>query len=518
MLSEKEIQDLFSVIPETESRRAQTELRARLSSRTNGEQTRIAWVDLDRSMKPIGAGITDFEGLSSSRINTALPKSKHPPELAELMSVLDSGDARVGQIQASGLTDRFLWFVPVSPRPTSEVQASHRAMSVSFHVLAQLIDTFNPDAGLTNAEARVSSQIVAGLSLSESARVDGLQTETRRGQFKRACAKLSVSGQGALIRLILSQAIHLVFIIDEQMRASTGISELAETHLPDTVRVELHHLSDGRLLRLFEVGDPGGRPIIVVHGLFFVPLLQSLARHGALTGLRFIVPLRDGYLSPPEDSMGEDPNSQSGLADLMTHFKGQAPILMGHSLGCIVAVRLALAHPKLVPNLVLLSPFFGQPRDGRAVYLSRIMKVVARFRADGLVFRLVAAQFAKSYAKPHNVRTALNRVFGSCRKDAEVLHGDAGVPPVDTWFGQTFRDSVTGVAEDFKTASQFALSEVSGLTMPCTILTGDEDPIVNHDTLTTAAGTAKITTLPNAGHFAIVTDRQVIIDALSTAT
>jgi len=516
VLSEKEIKDLFSVIPEVESRRAQSELLARLLARAHDRQTRVAWVDLDRHLDALGAGVTDFDGLSSSRINVATDPAKMPPELAELLAVLDQGEVRVGQILLSQLSDRFIWVVPIGPtQQTESRRVSHRALSISFDVLSQLIAMFNVDANLTAAESRVVSQVVAGLSLAESAQMDGLQTETRRGQLKRACAKLSVSGQGALIRLVLSQAIHLLFVIDEQMRASTSISDLASNHLPENVRVELHQMADGRHFRLFEVGDPDGRPVIVSHGMFFVPLLQSLANNGALQGLRFVVPLRYGYLATPEDTAAGDRDGDGVFSHLIKQFEGQSPILMGHLMGCTVAVRFALTHPDLVSRLLLVSPFFGQPREGRAVYISRIMNVVAGFRSDALVFRIVANQFAKSYAKPQNVRTALSRSFGSCQKDTDVISGNAGIPQVDTWFGQIFQDSVNGIAEDFKRASEFTLGELSQLPMPCDVLSGDEDPLIDHAALRAALGAdTTLHPIPGAGHFAAITEQQMLLDFL----
>lgn len=525
VLNESELRELFSVIPEAEARRAQVELREQLSSHLKDGETRVVWADFDVRMKTVGAGMVDITGLSSVRINVSAEPSEQSAEFIELVSLAENGEVRVGEIFPSELKDRFLWFVPVVPSPyATHSDVAMRGISVSYDVLSQLVSTFNPDARLTAAESRTVAQIVAGQSIAESAASDGLQPETRRGQLKRAFAKLSVSGQSALVRMILSQAIQLLFIIDEEMRVSLGLSELVAAHLPKNVRVQLRRITNGPPLRILEVGDPSGRPILIVHGLFFVPLLQSLAECDWLKGLRFVMPLREGYMATQQGAQQLDTNDERDIHNLrilLDSFKNEAPILLGHSMGCVSAIQFSNRYPDLIAGLILASPFFGRPAEGRAVYLSRIMKVVSRFGRDGVFYRIIAAQFAKRYSKPKNAQAALERVFGHSKKDSRLLAGDAGLPLFMSWFGQVFRDSVDGIAGDFRRLVNFEISEISGLKEGSTVFIGNDDPLIEEYALVKLRDSCehRVFTVEGAGHFAAMTDvgelREVIEAALA---
>lgn len=524
MLSESEIKELFSVIPEAEARRAQVELREQLSSHTRDGETQVVWVDFDTRMKTVGAGIVDIAGLSSVRLNLSAELSEQPPEFTELLSVAEKEEARVGTIFPSVFKDRFLWFVPVVPSPyASHPDVVMRGINVSFDVLSQLVSTFNPDAKLTFAESRAVAQNVAGLSIAESAASDGVQPETRRGQLKRAFAKLSVSGQSSLVRLILSQAIQLLFVIDEEMRVSIDLAELATAHLPKNVRLELRRITNGPPLRIFEVGDPSGRPIVIVHGLFFVPLLQSLAGCNWLSGLRFVMPLREGYIATRQGAQLLDTNDQrdtQNLRFLLESMRQEQPLVLGHSMGCVSAIRFCKEHPNLVSNLILASPYFGRPEEGRAVYLSRIMKVVSRFGRDGVFYRIIAAQFAKRYSRPESAQAALQRVFGHSNSDSRLLLGDAGLPTFVSWFGQVFRDSVDGIAGDFRKVANFEMSEISDLRVAFRVLIGNDDPLVEKGELTKLLGSCEhaMLSVDGAGHFAAMTNTDELQQFLEIAS
>lgn len=413
-----------------------------------------------------------------------------------------------------------LWFVPATHATGTEpARVITKGLSIGAQVFQQLIDGFNPHAHLTDAEHRVVYLVTAGLSLQESADYDGLKFETRRGRLKRARSKLDVSGQNSLFRLILSQAIHLLFLVDDETKHAHVAEALLAQHLPDAVRLEMRRLPNGRLLRLFEAGPADGTPVVVFHGLFFASLMQGLAPLLAAHNIRLIVPLRVGYLVGDAGAFGvsEHDTSRQNIADFQSYIEtvfGRPVIVMGHSMGCLAALEFTQTHPEWTQHLVLVSAFLG--RENERGYQGRILKVLARMPDNSMVFRLVAQQFSRSYTRRTNARAALRRIFGASAADMAVIEGRGATQPADTWFGEAFGASTSGIAEDFRAQTRMQADALAHLTGPVTALHGDQDPI------TTPARMKQLMTAPDrdirilngTGHFAVVTSAEAILTTL----
>jgi pimeloyl-ACP methyl ester carboxylesterase len=100
-------------------------------------------------------------------------------------------------------------------------------------------------------------------------------------------------------------------------------------------------------------GDPSGVPVVLLHGLSdtwrsFAPILPYLS------GLRAIAVTQRGHGDAPKPVDGYDIEA---LADDVIGVLDDAgvdhAVLVGHSMGSIVATRAAIAHPDRVAGLVL---------------------------------------------------------------------------------------------------------------------------------------------------------------------
>jgi pimeloyl-ACP methyl ester carboxylesterase/DNA-binding CsgD family transcriptional regulator len=468
MLNDKDLEAVFAVIPEMEARQARRELSDKLSRQKRPLDGEIAWVDFNDRFDVLRAGVTDMGGLSSRLIF----RTSETPDLNELIMAVAAHPIKAGSILLSKSSDRIMWFVPATHATgTAPARVITKGLSIGAAVFQRLVDGFNPSAHLTDAEHRVVYLLTAGLSLQESADYDGLKFETRRGQLKRACAKLDVSGQNALIRLILSQAIHLLFLVDDETKHAHAAETFLAQHLPNTVRLEMRRLPNGRLLRLYEAGPADGTPVVVFHGLFFASLMQGLAPVLDTHNIRLILPLRVGYLVGDTGAFGvsEHDTARQNIADFQSYIEtvfGRSVIVMGHSMGCIAALKFAHAHPDWTRHLVLVSAFLG--RDNERGYLGRILKILARRPHNSMVFRLVAQQFSRSYARRTNARAALRKIFGHSAADMAVIEGRGTTEPADSWFGEAFGASTSGIAEDFRALTRMERDALAPVTAPIT--------------------------------------------------
>lgn len=123
-------------------------------------------------------------------------------------------------------------------------------------------------------------------------------------------------------------------------------------------------LRDGLTLAYSEHGDRDGVPVIALHGVTdsqrsFDPVLPHLPRE-----LRWFSLTQRGHgesSKPPGDAY-RPRELAADVPAFMDAMSLDRAVVVGHSMGSIVALRFALAHPERVLGLVLAgsAPFFGR--------------------------------------------------------------------------------------------------------------------------------------------------------------
>jgi pimeloyl-ACP methyl ester carboxylesterase len=117
---------------------------------------------------------------------------------------------------------------------------------------------------------------------------------------------------------------------------------------------------NSKLLHYRHVGDATGPQVIFVHGLggsseFFSPLISSLALDK--THSIHLMDLEGHGLSPTSAASSISISSYaSDFAALAKQLNLSGATVIAHSMGCFVALTLALQHPELVSKLILLGP------------------------------------------------------------------------------------------------------------------------------------------------------------------
>jgi len=102
-------------------------------------------------------------------------------------------------------------------------------------------------------------------------------------------------------------------------------------------------------------GGPG-EPLVLIHAAGFADWFVPVEREPAVAGMRRIRVTRTGYSdpAPAEPMMVADHVDE--CADLLRRLGIERAQVLAHSSGCVVALQLALDHPELVGELLLVEP------------------------------------------------------------------------------------------------------------------------------------------------------------------
>jgi pimeloyl-ACP methyl ester carboxylesterase len=230
-----------------------------------------------------------------------------------------------------------------------------------------------------------------------------------------------------------------------------------------------------------------GRPFVLLHGIgsrgaSFLPLIEALDPQGSVIawdapGYGPSVPLSEEWPVPQDYA--------EALEALLAELDIRDAILIGHSLGTLIATSYARHYGARLAGLVLMSPAlgFGAPRGGP-------MSIAARARLDEF-----ESLGAKAYA---------------AKRAAQLVHDPAGRPELVgelTATMETMRQPGYGQAVRML-ASGRLLDDVRQIALPTLILCGEEDGITPPDMArrveaanaeALGAG-ARLELLPKAGH------------------
>jgi len=160
-------------------------------------------------------------------------------------------------------------------------------------------------------------------------------------------------------------------------------------------------------------GPPDGPPVVFLHGVS--GSLRTYAwLTGAITEGRRIVRLDLRGHGRSEHAPGTYVVDRYGedVVGVLRETVGRPAVLVGHSLGGVVAWWVAQRHPALVAAVFLEDPplYMGEPgeheRNGAVPVFRAILDVVARWRADGVTAQAAAAELAAVPFGPDPARTS----------------------------------------------------------------------------------------------------------------
>lgn len=281
----------------------------------------------------------------------------------------------------------------------------------------QLVATFK----LTQAECSVLKELALGATVREVADRSGRGEATVRSHVKSLLEKTEARSQMEMVRLVLG-----LMDVAEQgpliapLTGPPGIS-------PQRNDYSTHMLADDRRLDYLSIGDPGGRPFVMLPtDMGFTRLPPAAERWLADNRMRMIVPVRAGYghsspLPNPRDAFATHVRD---LCALCEHLRiDRAPILAFCD-DFRLAVDAANAEPHRISAIVAVGPIMpaNEPRHFRRMTKwARFIYANARYAPRALPF--VAMVFFQC-ARRLGPKRFVQLVVASSKADLAVLDDD----------------------------------------------------------------------------------------------
>lgn len=235
------------------------------------------------------------------------------------------------------------------------------------------------------------------------------------------------------------------------------------------------------VLNVREQGEASAPVVVILHGLLgssrnWTTLSRKLAEHYRV----LVLDLRNHGQSPWSDAVGLA-DMADDIAETLASHSVQAADIIGHSLGGKVAIRLALQHPQVVQNLVVvdISPRQYPPyhaRDFEAMMALPLQQLTSRREADLALAEAIPALGHRQF------------LLTNLQRDDKGFHWSVNLAALYRGMGAL---------------RAAAVSDEAVLSLPTLFVAGDASSFIqpdDHANIRQHFTNVTITTVPDAGH------------------
>lgn len=514
------VEEIFSLTPEDEAIASSREVVARYLKNDLSISCSIKWAEFEYNGRFIRGGTSRVDSMSSHLVSSM----QEDPAISEIVTHAKEYGLRPGQLITASVVQGYFWCVPFTPSNQKEISSSRlRTILLSEELFMEILDLFNQDAELSVSEKRVVYQIVTGSNPGEAAKIDGVSVETKRSQLKKACSKLYCAGQTELVRLMLGQMIHLLYLCDAETSHVQITEEFGSEFFDETTKLSVQRLPNGNLMRFWELGPATGRPLLVIHGCLF-PFLLLNARHQLEKhNIRLIVPVRDGYLDDQASSSEyHDGQLVSQTLENLTQFiqlQWDEPIpVLGHATGGLYAMLIAARQPKLFSSMMVMSLNLLQLGINPDSFSSKFLVGIRKLAKDNGIFEVLTNQFQRTaFSNAQATKFVLRRLFNGCGDDLDVVNGFVGEGNAFNWYRKLHGHSVLGISNDFRLIARFKRDTLSKIKIPLAFLHGPNDAFTSTSEIEefiNISREAKLVVLADGGHLVSASHPELLWDEI----
>ena len=515
------LEEVFSLVPTQDaiaSSRAIVEQHLRNDTSISSN---IKWAEFSTAGQFVRGGVSRVDLMSSQLVS-----NWHDDDaIAEIVTHASEIGIKAGQLIPATTVEGYYWCVPYTPSDQKEVPTTRlRTILLTEDLFTEILNLFNQDADLSTAEKHIVFQVVTGLNARDAAIVDNVSIETKRSQLKKASSKLSCSGQPELVRLLMGQMVHILYLCDAEVSHIKMTERFTTEVLGERARLSVQRLPNGRLMRFWELGPAAGRPLLVIHGYLFPFLLLNAQRQLEKHNLRLIIPVRSGYLDGQSGSGDYQEGTLSGqtIEDIEQFVQlqwNEAIPIMGHATGGAFAMLNYHRQPALFSSIIIVSLNLLHSKKRPDSMSSRFLGGIYKLAKDRGLLEAMTRQFQKTaFSSERTTRFVLRRLFKDCAGDLRALDGVDGADKAYNWYRMLHAHSTLGISSDFELISGCDDSLVQDIGIPMTFIQGESDPFTSVSEISNFIKPnprAKLVTIPKGGHLVCASNPELVWDQVN---
>jgi len=349
-------------------------------------------------------------------------------------------------------------------------------------VFTDALEMLYPGASLTPAENRVLMQIVAGGSVKSAAQDDEVSAETKRSQLKAAMTKVGVSGQKDLSNALVAQLVLQLSVDNQQHLAEREntdkwFSSYIDDYFPPQTRYHVSKSKGGQSYRCIDCGDPNGEVLIYLHQLGAPHCSAGVIEQANRSGVRLIIPLRNGAVAPLDKELSTADHLQHSNACISYAMQiggVQKANIMAGTTGSAYAVHFIAKNPKHVKQLILTAASYRS--DKTNLSLDACLRSAYRLAiSNRLLFKSMVAYMRKSFAKQDNLKRFFQHIHRGSSSDLDMLDEIFRDPRAAEAYQYRIVHSAPSLLQDLFHLAKPDWKPLSKVNLPVYFIHGDED-------------------------------------------
>ena len=367
-------------------------------------------------------------------------------------------------------------------------------------------------------EFRLLCGLLAGKSLPEVARDDGVTHNTRRKQLQMLLGKMGLSRQADLVRVTaFSITDYLLDHLAFSAEPATDVTFLQDRY-GDALRIHDVTVGNKDRLRVFELGPMDGRPCILFHPMLFplLPLPNQVSELEA-HGTRLLIPLRPFFCGSQRRDILQPAEMVAELAQatqtLCRLFGIDKTPVVATVFGAIWATEFAFRSPELVSRLVFVSAPSPSAASSSRSFVHAMLPLV---RNSPSTADLLVKTYAKALRSEKLVERGFLHAYRKADADTATLRRLLAEGWLQRYVQNVLSHSGTGVANELRVNGMDWTSRLAAIDTEMIFLHGEADQMSPLDPIRALADRlpqARLDVVADAGQLLYLDRFDRILDA-----
>ncbi|MDB4223345.1 hypothetical protein N9850_06200 [Granulosicoccus sp.] len=248
-----------------------------------------------------------------------------------------------------------------------------RLLLFSVDFVSDLLHRVFPAERITPAERTTLLQMLCGVVLKKAAQESNVSYETKKSQMRMLFHKTNTNSQQVLSSFLITHLILEISSVASRDMMNTETNEAffyyVDNYMGSYVRASVIQQPGGNRIRVLELGDPAGYPVVCLHHLGLLSFSHEEIYEITEQNIRLICPLRHGALGPMDDRISPQQHMEHALAgiDLAVSLVGHKRVTIVTLLsGCLYGIKYLESYAEKVERIIFFAGPYGSQADQKS--------------------------------------------------------------------------------------------------------------------------------------------------------